>query len=327
MRTFRSSTFSFRTLDLSDIRGSGAWKAVALTVCLVGGAELVARRAVAPIGSYWEYWTPQAAAKFEGYRAMLRTGRVPRLVIVGDSTAARDIDPAALGTHGNGDAYNLAWPANFPMAFQRSTLPLLQSGPTPHVVIVSFSPSAFTGTGQVKRFEASILSSAYADPGQHRIARLSYLARLRAALPFRRSWWTGRGLPRPALEGFMPLEGIDPAPASGADDGGHFERARFSVVDELIATARARGFDVIVVIPPRLDPSPDRQAVEEDYVRALRAKRYPYVDFREAPFLQRVDFHDASHLNDVGARIYSKELGEAIERTEARLSVTRSDES
>ena len=51
-----------------------------MTVCLVGGAELVARRAVAPIGSYWEYWTPQAAAKFEGYRAMLRTGRVPRLV-------------------------------------------------------------------------------------------------------------------------------------------------------------------------------------------------------------------------------------------------------
>ena len=65
MRTFLSSIFNSRTLDLSDMRATGAWKALILTLCVVGAAELVARRAIAPIGGYWEYWTPQAAAKFE----------------------------------------------------------------------------------------------------------------------------------------------------------------------------------------------------------------------------------------------------------------------
>src|SRR4051794_39576256 len=94
---FRSSIFSSSTLrPLAGGPGAGTAKAAVLAILLVVGAEGAARVALAPIGAYWEYWTPAAAGKFEVYREQVRRGAVPGLVVVGDSTGARDIDPALL---------------------------------------------------------------------------------------------------------------------------------------------------------------------------------------------------------------------------------------
>jgi hypothetical protein len=314
MRTFLSSIFSFRTLAASDVRGSGAWQALVCTLCLVGAAELVARSAIAPIGDYWEYWSPQAAAKFEKYRSDVSHGTAPEILVVGDSTGARDLDPAALAdTAAAASAFNLAWPANFPLAFAESTSPLLRAAVVPKLVVVSFSPTAFLGTARVTRFEDSILSSAYCQrlQGKRQATDLSYLARLRPALPFFRSWWTGEKLPQPARAGFMPLTGMDMAP--DAEEEAHsFGDDRFAVLTALLADANQRNFQLLVILPPRLEPSKVRRDAEQAYVARLDASGIRYLDFREAPFLSRSDFYDRGHLNRDGARILSEHLGMAL---------------
>ena len=319
MRTFLSSIFSFRTLAISDVRGSGACQTVVLAVCLIVAAEAVTRRALAPIGGYWEYWTPRAAVKFERYRADLVRGVVPPVLVVGDSTAARDVDPEALSAALNiGPAFNLAWPANFPLAFEYSTLPLLRNAVTPDIVVVSFSPLAFFDSPTVRRFEESILSSPYTRraAGERGVSDFVHLARLRAALPFRKSWWTGTGLPQPSDGGFMPLEGTTGA-AEGIEEVGAFGRDRFAVLQDLQGYSRRYGFQLMVVLPPRRDVSQVRRNSEAEYVERLRAAGFQYLDFREAPFLSPEHFHDAGHLNRVGARIYSSRLGEALGRPAA----------
>jgi hypothetical protein len=314
MRTFRSSIFSFDTLTACDPRGSGAWQTVVLAICLLAVAELGARSALTPIGAYWEYWTPRAAAKFERYRADVRRGTPPRLLAVGDSTGASDIEPAALADAAGVDtAFNLAWPANFPMAFRESTLPLLRSDAAPDVVVASFSPTGFLSSPRVERFEEAILSSPYvrALRGERQAADYSYLARLRPALPFRGSWWTGNGLPQPANGGFMPLTGADAAPDVGEEER-PFERERFAVLEALREAGRQHGFEVVVVVPPRRDPSAVREGAEATYLSRLRQGGFTYLDFREPSFLQPAHFYDGGHLNRDGARIYSARLGEAL---------------
>jgi hypothetical protein len=284
------------------------------TLCLVGAAELVARSAIAPIGDYWEYWSPQAAAKFEKYRSDISRGKAPDILIVGDSTGARDIDPAVLVESGAADsAFNLAWPANFPLAFEQSTSPLLRNEVVPKLVIVSFSPTAFFGTPRVIRFEESILASAYCRrlQGERQASDVFYLARLRPALPFFRSWWTGKKLPQPASAGFMPLTGSSTTPDVEEEAHG-FGDDRFAVVAALRDAAQRRGFDLLVIVPPRTRSSELRRAVEATYVSRLAANGIRYLDFRDAQFLSPRDFYDQGHLNREGARSFSEHIRDAL---------------
>jgi hypothetical protein len=315
MPTVRSSTFSSRTVALSDLFGAGAWQTLAVVMLLVGGAEAVTRLAIAPIGAYWEYWTPGAAAKFEQYRADVRKGTPPDLLIVGDSSAARDLDPRTLGAAaGNNSVFNLGWPANFPLAFRKSTLPLLRGATGPATVVVSFSPTGFVDSPRVRRFEESIIESHYADRDGRSAANLFYLARVRPALPFLRSWWTGRGLPISADRGFMPLDGMDQENAEDFAESGPFDAARFAVIEELFQTARDYGFQAIVLIPPRLDQAPSWRAAEQTYRTKLQGGAYPFLDYANEPRLQRDHFYDAGHLNRQGAQVFSAYVGEALRR-------------
>ena len=88
MKTFRSSILSFDTLNLEGWKAAGLRNEILVAILLLVGAELLARSALAPIGDYWRYWEPEAAVKIEAYRAMVRKGVPPRILIVGDSTGS-----------------------------------------------------------------------------------------------------------------------------------------------------------------------------------------------------------------------------------------------
>jgi hypothetical protein len=312
MRTFLSSTFSSDTPAWTRGNIVLSLRTLILVVVLVGGAEVVARIALRPIGDYWQYWTSEAAPKFESYRTAVRRGAVPSVVIVGDSTGARDIDPARLG----GNAYNLAWPANLPIAFGKCTLPLLQSSATPELVVASFTPLGFTDTANVRRLEESIVSSVYCRKlqGEGSVADFSALARVRLALPFRRSWWTGRSLPTVRSAGFMPKLGMGTEALLVNDDSAQFSDQRFEPIEALIRTARERGFALLVVVPPRQNPTAARLVTEQAYIDRLRRSGVAYLDYRDATFVKPSDFYDDAHLNIEGAEIFSKELAPRIER-------------
>ena len=140
MKTFRSSILSFDTLNLEGWKAAGLRNEILVAILLLVGAELLARSALAPIGDYWRYWEPEAAVKIEAYRAMVRKGVPPRILIVGDSTGEFDIDPTGVAddaTFEGADVYNLAWVGNRSEAFRRCTLPILANGPISEVVVVS----------------------------------------------------------------------------------------------------------------------------------------------------------------------------------------------
>lgn len=322
MPMFRSSIFSSDTLAECNPRGSGSWQAVVAALCLVAAAEVIARTAVAPLGAYWEYWTPAAATKFETYRGQVQRGTPPQLLAVGDSTAARDIEPAVVADAAAArDAFNLGWPANFPLAFRESTLPLLQADVAPRTVVASFSPASFFDSTRVRRFEESILSSSYARrlKGERQVSDVVFLSRLRAGLPFRKNWWGRRPLPLSTDAGFMPLNGTDTA-VDVAEENEPFADERFGVLEQLAAAGRAHGFDVVIVVPPRLAPTPARAEQEQVYVARLKASGLHFLDFRDAAFLGREHFYDSGHLNREGARIFSRRLGEALRATVAARS-------
>jgi hypothetical protein len=288
---------------------------VALVLCLVAGAELAARSALEPIGDYWSYWTPAAAAKFEAYRSSVRRGAPPHVLVVGDSTGARDFDPAPLARVTGRTAFNLAWPANFPLAFKACTLPLLENQARPDVVIASFIPSGFLDSSSARRFEQAILESSYCRRQRAQISASDYfyLARMRASLPFLHSWWTGTSLPQVKNRGFMPLAGNDDAPDVPTVMAG-FEDRRFAAIEALYEAGRQFHFSVIVVIPPRRDPTGDLRRAEGKYVERLQHCGFEYIDYREPAFLQAGDFHDRNHLNAHGAERLSAALAEELTR-------------
>jgi hypothetical protein len=165
----------------------------------------------------------------------------------------------------------------------------------------------------VRRFEESILSSAYARrlEGQRQVSDFVFLSRLRAALPFRKNWWGRRPLPLSTDAGFMPLNGSDAAP-DVAGENEPFAAERFAVLEQLAAAGRAHGFDVVIVVPPRLTPTAARARQEAVYVTRLQTRGLHFLDFRDASFLERGHFYDSGHLNREGARIFSRKLGEAL---------------
>src|SRR4051794_15523132 len=83
----------------------------ALLVMTLGvlGAELSAEWLCRAVAYRRDYWAADAASQFEYYRRLVRHGPAPDVVIVGDSTAARGLDPEALrdGLPAGTEVYNL----------------------------------------------------------------------------------------------------------------------------------------------------------------------------------------------------------------------------
>ena len=317
MKTFRSSILSFDTLNLEGWKAAGLRNEILVAILLLIGAELLARSVLAPIGDYWRYWEPEVAVKIETYRAMVRKGAPPHILIVGDSTGEFDIDPVGVADDSMSegpDVYNLAWAANRAEAFRKCTLPILAKGPMSELVVVSLSPDAFIESRASRQSEQAITSSSFCKNlnGERSVADYLYLARVRWAWPFLESWWSGRKLPyAPNSGGFAGLDrDFGRVPARFAD--GSVVPERFAVIADLVRLADWRGFKLVFVLPPRIDPTPYRLNADRQYREYLMASALPVLDYGEVPFLTRRNFADQNHLNRAGARIYSHQLGRDI---------------
>lgn len=322
-----SSIFNFETLDTKSIPRS--WiLSVLLAMCLVLAAETAARVLLAPIGDrVWTYWAKDAADKFEWYRSQALANSVPDVLVIGDSIGVRNIDVAAFRKAAGISAFNLAWPGNFPLALKINTLPLLRDGATPEVVIVAQSPWSYIDSEGVRRNEAVTTSSILAKRanGDRLAADHVHLSRLYPA----RSWlfdhWI-RGRPvitEPLDLGFMPHErtGGRERPEAGLmphdpDAPPEFDAARRETLLELLELARARQFQVIVLISPLAHGQ--RPAAVDLHVRWLRELRNIYADvlrvwdFSAYSGLDPTDFKDALHLWADSASDYGRTLGETF---------------
>lgn len=323
-----SSIFSFETLRLNGPPPAGFYKAILFTLAIVTLGEGVSRFLLAHVGRNWEYWTPEVAVQFEEYRHQTESGQSPEVLIIGDSTGLCDLDPLVISrcVPGGPNVYNLATHANFPFAFRSTTLPLLGSQHrVPRLVIASFSPDGFVDSARVRRFEEKILSSAYCRHSSGRFVATDYVSLLRLlnALPLIKSaYWGKRDSAQAATNSndspsiAKSTEGAGP---SGARDEAEIESKeissdRFSVVRELGILSKARGFKLLIVVPPRLTSSMDEVCAE--YVRQLLQAKEDYgftvLDASRSAFLSEVNFKDNAHLNQDGARIFSKELARTV---------------
>jgi hypothetical protein len=324
----RSSIFSFDTLRLNGRAPAGFFRAALLALALSIAAEGTARMVIPAEGPRDEYWSRGAAVKFETYRERANAGRTPAVLVVGDSTAARDFDPVAIAESTGLDAYNLAWPGNFPLAFRCTTIPLLASASNvPRVVVASFTPNGFSDTERIQRFEAGIVTSdicrrAAGDRIPADFIRLTLLGRTLARGDSKEPDMTATEL------GFMPLEGRSQE-ASRREDRARREKddvrsitaERFEVVRELGRIARERGFTLVVVVPP-VAPKERDGNVYAEYTRALGQASadlgFTVIDWRHPEGYGRESFYDSVHLNAEAARRFSLELGRVVRETISR---------
>lgn len=324
MRKLRSSIFSSNTLDLKDARLGEYFRVLLVTLLLIAGAELGVRVLLRHAGNTWQYWDEAAAVKFEYYQKLAAAEDYPDVLIVGDSTAARDFAPESMQqVLPQSTIYNLAYPANFPLAFRCTTIPLLQlSQKAPKVVIIQFSPSSFLDSKNTVHFEQSILTSPLCKKwaGQPLAAEHIYLARFWPIFKFQSQWnhwWAGQRPPeQPLYGGFMPLEPVQTdlsvqtfkgQPVTLSDE-------RFAVVLDTIKIVQQRGSKVVVVIPPFYgNYSKD---IVDSYLGMLKAaateEPFLVIDGREVPDLTKDKFYDYVHLDKNGAEIFSAYIAQQI---------------
>jgi hypothetical protein len=327
VKKLRSSIFNFETLVLGGVEAQALAKAVILSALLIVLAEGSARFLLLSHSvRYWEYWSPGAAAKFEGFKAVEASGHAPAVVIVGDSTAALNIDPNVVVSEleARVEAYNLAESANYPIAFASTTLPLLsEPNPAPKMLVVSFSArSLFHDGTPFDRFEARILDSPLYECEHSRfIPSCLYLTQLLPAVGYLRDAERGPRLVKEAVRarGFISDPGdsrSSPTSAAQATELGGGSQSlgpdRFGVIESLVDLARRRGITLVLVLGPQRRPSASVAVMERAFQRFGRAGSALVLDMREPPGLTPGDFWDDIHLSHDGARLYSRILGRAL---------------
>jgi hypothetical protein len=314
-----SSIFSSETLRLAGPRPANFARALLVAAVCVLAAEGAARVVVRPYGRYPDYWDVGSAQKFEPYRQAAARGAAPGIVVVGDSTAARDIDPRVIGRMAGTDGYSLAWPGGFALAFRDCILPMLAEGSgAPKVVIAAFSPGAFIDDPESVQLETPLRSSVAcrALRGDWHPTTALALTRIKWVWDSARSARATYADKQADEAGFMPLEGTIPAPAvREADEHPRvwrpIARERFDALRALARLAVARRFRLVIVVPPMGRPSP----YDADYLAALRtlpADTVRTLDYRHPPFLATDDYYDDMHLNRQGAEKLSRHLAEDL---------------
>lgn len=286
--------------------------------------------ALASVGRYWEYPHAEMAITYEWFRSESADEGVD-IVIAGDSTAARNIDPKQLaeGLAPESRGCNLGWPGNFPLAFERLTLPILKSSSKPpRVLVLSFSPLSFVDTPLAKEFEAGLLSSPICRRQEQGwlVTDVVYVARLRAALSWKQRWFMPVQEPAvPITGGFQPRDGTRDAKNVEVAQQRHQRMAevswaidsrRFRVLQETADWARNQETVLYVVVPPRIEPGPERLLVEAEYLEKLRKAAnelsFHILDLRDPANISREDYFDAGHLNRTGAEQFTNQLAEIL---------------
>ncbi len=327
MRKFLSSTFNSDTLQLD--RFDPLWRKALLAVLVAAGVfgigEGASRFLLGPIGRGWEYWHPVAAMKFEHVRKASTSHAKIRTLVVGDSTAAADIAPAELEAELGPGAWNAAWSGNFPLAFDRTTLPLLEDdGLQVDVIVAAFIPAGFSAGDALTSSEAGLVASTYVQKqgGASLTGDYAYLARWRSAWPIVMDRLLGREQPASVRNyGYEALSGsIGPTELASERLGNtpaSLTPRRLDVVERLVKASQARGALLVLVVPPSLTRSPERveeaRLVSEAFAElAGRARSVIALDFFRHTTLLQAHFADINHLNIEGARILSREVGRRV---------------
>jgi len=286
--------------------------ALALVLAAEAGARLLGAKPEAAYGS------PDAMLKWTYYRAAKAAGRPPDLLIIGDSTAAREVDPARLldCLPSGLTAYNLGHDANFPLALRVSTLPLLATGAVPRVVVASLSPTTLCFDNQPTAAEAALLRWPAFRQLSGDLGIADHLG-LRLLLPVLRARVFAREAESHMTRlGFQPLE-VDPHGPIGPDAGrqrGSVNPVRVAVVTDLGELARQRGFRLAVIVAPL--PTQNSRAGAILCTAALRAAGdrlgFMVIDGAELATFEAPDYESGAHLLRPAAERYSRLLGRRL---------------
>jgi hypothetical protein len=320
---------SEKTLHLSWKQIAGGWRVFVALCLLFGAAEGISRWILSSYGNQWEYWDVAAAKKFESFASALQKNKVPSVLIVGDSTAARDLDPDVVMDKIPGEVvYNLSWPSNFPGVFPCTTIPFLQQK-TPRLLLVSFHPQSMVDHPSVRRLENNLLSSHYCYRILNGTSVSDYLALARLKSMY---LLTRIKTPPPTPRGFMPLIPPKNNAAKAPDDAGAatpsdhaLDPERLAIFSTLAGLCRPPSCELVVVIPPLRDERPGKtpSPLVARYRAALSAEaaklRFTLLDFSDSG-LPESAFHSYGHLWDFGAREYSAQVGAALAPILARVS-------
>lgn len=314
-----SSIFSFDTLSLRGWRLGDA-RTLCLTLLLFVAAECVAHRLASPLEERWMYWTSQAADQLMYYKQCREKGRVPPVLIAGDSTAATGVSPETFDEAAglSKGSYNLGLLANFPVAFDASITDLILclEGPQPRYLILSFAPTAFITTENVKTMEAGILDSPLirAAKGEFIVGQYLALPRLRKMQREIMQVAKGeyKGLMPPRHAGFQPWAEERLTDAVTQRLRHELDEERLAKLDRCCQVASSNNTKVILIIPPVRGPDPTLDSILLDYRQRVRpicdkhnALLWDYGD--RADF--RVDMADDVHMVKRGAIRFSHELG------------------
>ena len=145
-----------------------------------------------------------------------------------------------------------------------NTLPLLEVGQAPDIVLVFQWAGSFRDDPRVEQIERGSMSPVLEArrAGRWLVTDHLYVSRLYPARQFLvRHWVAGEPLLSPAgFGGFAPLnkasgEAVDnKITGSPADSDFVFSEERREVMHELMRIARERGFQVVIVMGPQREP-------------------------------------------------------------------------
>lgn len=324
---FPSSIFSSEQLSRLDIPRDW-WASMALLAGLLVLAELAARVLLAPVGeNLWTYGSGTDPSRFEWFRVLSEEDRSPTVLVIGDSTGARNVDPVTLAEAASIDSvYSLAYPGNFPRALRSNTLPLLDTSNTPEIVVLFQWPGSLRDDPRVDQIEAGAVSPILEarSSGRFLVSELLYVTRL---FPARRyvldHWLRGKTLIHPPdSNGFVPLQRpaearrqtADTAPAPA--DSGPFSETRRGVIRELVALAIEHDFLLVTIVGPFR--SGNRYQLANRHLEWLHDQERAscsnllVMDLRQMPGIGPDLFKDNHHLYEDGALAFSAALGRRI---------------
>lgn len=319
-----SSIFSFDSLRNVSLPRDW-WATLGLLTVLLFSAELIARSLLAPIGDHlWAYDSEALSRSYEWYRERASEGDTPTIVAVGDSTGARNFSPAAFReSSGTESVYSLARAGNFPRALRSNTLPLLESGEPPELVILFQWPGSLRDDPRVDQIEAGAVSSILEarQSGRFMVTDYLHVTRLFRSRQYLVGYWLrDETLIRPASnDGFHPL--IRPAefelrPVYIADESVVFSKARRDVIRDLVEIAKSRDFVVVAVVGPyRVGNGYPTGNAHLEWLQELNrsnCENLVVLDVRTGIDIPADQYQGNHHLYKAGAELFSAQLGPGI---------------